>query len=341
MATAPLTLTSVTGDEMTPARFHLPVTQHPTPPHAHCTPARHLVPWQILNDADAQIIFEPFDEDFTADGILEVQILGEHHPAVLHEAADELDLMGLDVIKATVHHSVQPGHAHAHDEHHKNKTPTGTPVVGRRNSGNVTPTGTPVVGRRNSGNVPGAAPGPASPVARRRASGNKDAGKAHEGAPAAALIRVNSGATALNALALAPAPAPAPAPTTEGDDPPFLNIDMPDPEMPAADATATADDDESFTQPELSETSYMKRFSRSSANWMTHKMHRSTGRDGKVLCQYALPRCRARPPALPCSHPPFPLPPLAAFGGAACSALARVACYKFPSPFAPRPVPSP
>jgi len=64
---------------------------------------------EVLNDADAQIIFEPYDEDFSADGIIEVQVLSEHHPSVLHELTDRLAEMGLDVIKATVHHGLQPG----------------------------------------------------------------------------------------------------------------------------------------------------------------------------------------------------------------------------------------
>lgn len=71
---------------------------------------------EVLNDENAQIIFEPVDDDYSADGVIEVQILGEHHPAVLHEITEALDGMNLDVIKAAVHHSVQPGHSH-HDAH--------------------------------------------------------------------------------------------------------------------------------------------------------------------------------------------------------------------------------
>ena len=54
---------------------------------------------EVLNDADAQIIFEPFDDNYAADGVIEIQILGEYHPSVLHELTDMMAEMGLDVIK--------------------------------------------------------------------------------------------------------------------------------------------------------------------------------------------------------------------------------------------------
>jgi len=85
---------------------------------------------EVLNDADAQIIFEPADEDFSTDGVIEVQILGEYHPAVLHEMATKLSEMGLDVIKATMHHSHQPGHAHPAAK--ENAPGTASPQTGRR-----------------------------------------------------------------------------------------------------------------------------------------------------------------------------------------------------------------
>jgi hypothetical protein len=34
---------------------------------------------EVLNDADAQVIFEPYDDDYKADGVLEIQVFGEHH----------------------------------------------------------------------------------------------------------------------------------------------------------------------------------------------------------------------------------------------------------------------
>jgi len=63
---------------------------------------------EILNDADAQIIFSPPMDVPNQDGIVEVQVIGEHHPSVLHEITDKLSEMGLDVIKAHVDQSVQP-----------------------------------------------------------------------------------------------------------------------------------------------------------------------------------------------------------------------------------------
>jgi len=72
---------------------------------------------EVLNDADAQIIFEPYDDDYKADGVLEIQVFGEHHSAVLHEMTDKLVELDLDIIRATVHASNQPGHHHELSEH--------------------------------------------------------------------------------------------------------------------------------------------------------------------------------------------------------------------------------
>ena len=59
---------------------------------------------EILNDEDAQIIFEPAAIDFSQYGLVEVQVFGAHHPEVLHEITDELAKMGLDVLRAFIDH---------------------------------------------------------------------------------------------------------------------------------------------------------------------------------------------------------------------------------------------
>ena len=64
---------------------------------------------EILNNEDAQIIFEPLHEDFSEDGILEVQIIGEFSPHLLHEFTDVMSENKLDVIKAQMLSSQQPG----------------------------------------------------------------------------------------------------------------------------------------------------------------------------------------------------------------------------------------
>lgn len=77
---------------------------------------------EVLNDADGQIIFEPADEDFSRDGIIEVQILhaADQKSSVLHEITDKMSSMGLDVVHGMVHQSLQPGH-HASPEKSKSK----------------------------------------------------------------------------------------------------------------------------------------------------------------------------------------------------------------------------
>jgi hypothetical protein len=67
---------------------------------------------EVLDDRDAQVIFEPYDDDFSKDGAVEIQVLVQHHPDVLHEITDALADMGLDVLKADVTHTKQPVHGH-------------------------------------------------------------------------------------------------------------------------------------------------------------------------------------------------------------------------------------
>ena len=79
---------------------------------------------EILNDNnDAQIIFEPANEDFATDGVVEVQVIGEYHTNVLREITDVLSEMGLDVIKALMHASQQPGHHPDHKKTNHNDSP--------------------------------------------------------------------------------------------------------------------------------------------------------------------------------------------------------------------------
>lgn len=67
---------------------------------------------EVLDDHDAQVIFEPYDDDFSKDGAVEIELLVQHHPDVLHEITDALANMGLDVLKADVTHTKQPVHGH-------------------------------------------------------------------------------------------------------------------------------------------------------------------------------------------------------------------------------------
>jgi len=70
---------------------------------------------EILNDADAQVIFAPPIDVPNKDGVIEVQIIGEHHEELLKDVVDELANMGLDVIKAHIDQSLQPK-AHGDDK---------------------------------------------------------------------------------------------------------------------------------------------------------------------------------------------------------------------------------
>ena len=67
---------------------------------------------EVLDDHDAQVIFEPYDDDFSKDGAVEIELLVQHHPDVLHEITDALANMGLDALKADVTHTKQPVHGH-------------------------------------------------------------------------------------------------------------------------------------------------------------------------------------------------------------------------------------
>jgi hypothetical protein len=70
----------------------------------------HLM--EVLDDEDSQIMFEPYDDDFSKDGIIEIQVHVTYHPDILHEITDELAKMALTVMKAEHDHSTQPVHGH-------------------------------------------------------------------------------------------------------------------------------------------------------------------------------------------------------------------------------------
>ena len=107
---------------------------------------------EVLNSHDASVIFEPYDEDYSGDGIIEVQILGEHHPELLQVVTNTLATMGLDVIKASVHHSQQPGQSH----HGK---PESSPTVSRNASPGLMRRG---LSANNLAGSPAPAPAPAA-----------------------------------------------------------------------------------------------------------------------------------------------------------------------------------
>jgi len=66
---------------------------------------------EILNDSNAQVIFAPPVDVPNKDGVVEIQVIGEHHEGLLKDIVSELCELGLDVIKAHVDQSLQPkGH---------------------------------------------------------------------------------------------------------------------------------------------------------------------------------------------------------------------------------------
>lgn len=75
---------------------------------------------EAINDDDSQVIFEPVDTstDLEIAGFLEIRIIGDHHPDILHEVFDELALVGLDVVRAIVdEHTPMDTHGGADDKH--------------------------------------------------------------------------------------------------------------------------------------------------------------------------------------------------------------------------------
>ena len=75
---------------------------------------------EVVNDKDSQVIFErcELDTDFAHDGVLEIRVVGDHHPDILHEITDMLDELGLDVFKAATeaHEVSEHGQMHREEE---------------------------------------------------------------------------------------------------------------------------------------------------------------------------------------------------------------------------------
>jgi Kef-type K+ transport system membrane component KefB len=63
---------------------------------------------ELVDDHEAQILFEPHNAHFGTDSAVEVAVLLEHHPHILHEVSLRLTQLGLDVLKAEVTQSKQP-----------------------------------------------------------------------------------------------------------------------------------------------------------------------------------------------------------------------------------------
>ena len=62
---------------------------------------------EVIDDREAQILFEPHNAHFGTDSAVEVAVLVEHHPHVLSEIASKLTALGLDVLKAELRSSKQ------------------------------------------------------------------------------------------------------------------------------------------------------------------------------------------------------------------------------------------
>jgi hypothetical protein len=66
--------------------------------------SHHLVEALGDNSGNAQVLFEPVEteKDFSKDGVLEIDVVGEHHPDILHEILDWLTHpdQNLEILKA-------------------------------------------------------------------------------------------------------------------------------------------------------------------------------------------------------------------------------------------------
>ena len=75
---------------------------------------------EAINDDESQVIFEPLDleEDLEITGVLQIRLIGDHHPDILHEIFDMLADERLDVVRAIVdeHHAVGEHGGH-HSDH--------------------------------------------------------------------------------------------------------------------------------------------------------------------------------------------------------------------------------
>jgi glycine cleavage system regulatory protein len=73
---------------------------------------------EVLNDKESQVIFErcELEADFVHNGVLEIRVVGDHHPDILHEITDMLSEVGLDVFKAVTEAHEMHDHGHIHRE---------------------------------------------------------------------------------------------------------------------------------------------------------------------------------------------------------------------------------
>lgn len=78
---------------------------------------------EAIDDEESQVVFEPIDtsQDLDSTGVLQIRMIGDHHPDILHEIFDLLAEEDLDVVRAVI------------DEHtamdtHGDTTPKMTPA---------------------------------------------------------------------------------------------------------------------------------------------------------------------------------------------------------------------
>jgi Kef-type K+ transport system membrane component KefB/predicted amino acid-binding ACT domain protein len=73
---------------------------------------------EAINDDQSQVIFEPVDfaKDLAQVGVLQIRMIGDHHPDILHEIFDLLALEKLDVMRAIMdEHTAMDSHGSSSD----------------------------------------------------------------------------------------------------------------------------------------------------------------------------------------------------------------------------------
>jgi Kef-type K+ transport system membrane component KefB len=71
---------------------------------------------EAIDDEESQVVFEPIDTSANLDttGVLEIRMIGDHHPDILHEIFDMLAEEKLDVVRAIVDEHTAMDHHGAH-----------------------------------------------------------------------------------------------------------------------------------------------------------------------------------------------------------------------------------
>lgn len=72
---------------------------------------------EAIDDDEAQVVFEPVDTDLDLDstGVLQIRMIGDHHPDIVHEIFDLLAEEELDVVRAVIdEHSAMDTHGTPH-----------------------------------------------------------------------------------------------------------------------------------------------------------------------------------------------------------------------------------